>query len=295
MKNVPLPLFNELKSTSARIDVGWLIVRTDAARFAFTSSDLPFTYNGDTYTPTNGFNPSAIASKADFSVDNMECQVLENDLITDEDLRTGKWDLAAVTIFWICRYHPEWGIVTLKTGTLGEIVIKEGQWTTQLRSILEQLQQPFGYYYTLQCMAQLGDSRCRVKLSVPAWAADQQYRSGLLTDASIGDIVRPTVANGFWYVAQYTGYDGIISSPSTPPPGNQTLSDVVPGVTGPNAAVPGYGGEPIETVSQPGQGLSGNDDLGPNDNTQVAVGPAFDNLQEFIYVGIPVDIFGIKL
>lgn len=295
MKNVPFSLFTELKSQSASIDVGWLIVRQDGLRFGFTSSDIPFTYNDDIYSPTNGFNPSAIQSKADFSVDNLECQVLENDLITDSDLRSGLWDLAQVSIFWICRYHPEWGIVLLKTGTLGEIVIKSGVWTTQLRSILEQLQQPFGFYYTLQCMAQLGDDRCRVKLSVPTWVASHPYRHGLLTDASIGDIVQPTSPNGFWYVAQYTGYDGIISSPSTPPPGNQTLSDVVPGVTKVGVAIPGYGGEPIVPVSQPGQGLSGNDDLGPNDSTQVSVGPAFDNLQEFKYDGIPVDIFGIKL
>jgi hypothetical protein len=295
MKNVPVELFNELKSQTSRIDVGWLLVRTDGERFAFTSSDIPFVYGGDTYSPTNGFNPSAIISKADFSVDNMECQVLENDLITDDDLRGGKWDLAQVTVFWICRYHPEWGVVILKTGQLGQIVIKQGQWTTQLRSIFEQLQQPFGYYFTLQCMAQLGDSRCRVKLAPPTWAASTQYRNGLLTDASVGDIVKPTTPNGFWYVANYTGYDGIISSPATPPPGNETTADVVPGVTSPSGAVAGYGGEPIEPVSQPGQGLSGNDDLGPNDDTQVAVGAAFDNLQEFIYDGQPVDIFGIKI
>jgi hypothetical protein len=295
MKNIPAPLFAELKSTSARIDVGWLVVRTDGQRFGFTSSDIPFTYNGDTYSPTNGFNPSAIISKADLSVDNMEMQVLENDLITDDDLRAGKWDLAQVTVFWICRYNPQWGVVILKTGQFGEIVIKEGQFTTQLRSIFEQLQQPFGYFYTLQCMATLGDARCKVKLSPPVWQPNFSYRNGLLTDASVGDIVIPTTPNGFWYVAQYTGYDGVISSPATPPPGNEVLSDVVPGVTGANVTTAGYGGEPVTTVSQPGQGLSGNDDLGPNDNTQVAVGPAFDNLQEFVYDGIPVDIFGIQI
>jgi hypothetical protein len=53
--------------------------------------------------------------------------------------------------------------------------------------------------------------------------------------------------------------------------------------------------QPLQEPSQPGQGLSGNDDLGPNDNTQIAVGPAPDNLNQFNYTGTPVDIFGIKL
>jgi len=51
----------------------------------------------------------------------------------------------------------------------------------------------------------------------------------------------------------------------------------------------------VRTPTQPGQGLSANDDLGPNDNTQVAVGAAPDNLGQFDYTGTPVDIFGIKL
>ena len=359
MKTISTQLFAELKSQSSRIDVGWLIIRKDNARFAFTSSDIPFTYNGDVYSPTNGFNPSAVVSKSNFSVDNLECQVLENSAITDSDLRSGLWDLAQVNIFWICRYHPEWGVVPLRSGWLGEIVIKEGEWTTQLRSLFEQLQQPFGYFYSLQCMAQLGDARCKVKLSVPTWQPNTSYRNGLLTDAAVGDIVQPTHPNGFWYVAQYTGYNGVISSAANPPPSNvvspapitaaatstpvtagsfvigkgyfivtvgstnfvaigaaqntvgwgfvatgvgsgtgtaslqQAVSQT--GVITEGVAIPGYGGEPIRPVTQPGQGLSGNDDLGPNDMTQVSVGPAWDNLREFVYDGIPIDVFGIVL
>jgi hypothetical protein len=261
MRQITSAPFNELRSSSARIDVAWLIVRKDATRFAFTSSDIPFDWNGDTYSPTNGFTPSAIVSKANLSVDNMECQVLESASITDADLRAGVWDNAAVKVFWISRYNPEWGIVPLRGGILGEIVIKDGQWTTQLRSLFEQLQLPFGYFYSLQCMATLGDVRCKVKLTAPVWRPDTTYQNGVLTDAGVGDIVRPTTPNGFWYVANYTAsYD-----PTKTP------------------------------ISQPGQGLSGNDDLDPNDDTQVAVGPAFDNLNQFQYQGQDVDIFGIEI
>ena len=261
MRQISAELFAELKKGNATIDVAWLIVRADGTRFPFTSSDIPFTYNGDVYTPTNGFTPSAIVSKANLSVDNMECQVLESASITDADLRAGVWDNASVQVFWISRYNPEWGIVPLRGGILGEIVIKEGQWTTQLRSLFEQLQLPFGYFYSLQCMATLGDVRCKVKLTAPVWQPDTTYQNGVLTDAGVGDIVQPTTPNGFWYVANYTAsYD-----PTKTP------------------------------ISQPGQGLSGNDDLGPNDDTQVAVGPAFDNLNQFQYQGQDVDIFGIEI
>ena len=156
------------------------------------------------YSPTSGFNPSAVVSKGNMSVDNMEAQVLTSDLITEEDLAGGVWDNAAVEVFWFCPYEPQWGIIPLRGGMLGEIVIKDGQWTTQLRSLLQQLQQPFGYFYTLQCGAQLGDARCKVKLAVPAWQPNTAYKLGLLSDAGVGMIVQPTIPNDFWYVAQYT-------------------------------------------------------------------------------------------
>jgi hypothetical protein len=312
MRGIPAPLFNELKSQTARIDTGWLIVRKDGQRFGFTSSDIPFTYGVDVYTPTNGFNPSAIMSKADFSVDNLECQALDNELITEQDLASGVWDSAVVQVFWICRYHPEWGVVPLRGGILGEIIIKDGQWTTQLRSLFQQLQQPFGYFYTLQCGAQLGDARCKVKLAVPAWQANHTYRLGLLTDAGIGDIVQASAAHqtahpaskNFWYVAQYTTRGpslatGVAASSVSQGDGIVWLTgdEYVGGSTEATPVTPltTYDASAERAPTVPGQGLSSNDDLGPNDNTQIAVGPAFDNLQEFVYVGEPVDIFGIKI
>ena len=74
-----------------------------------------------------------------------------NDTITEEDLRSGLWGNASVQVFWICPYHPEWGIAPLRGGRLGEITIKNGQWTAQLRALFQQMQLPYGYTYTLNC------------------------------------------------------------------------------------------------------------------------------------------------
>lgn len=266
MKNISVALFNELKSDSAVIDVGWLVIRTDGERFAFTTADISFVYGDDTYSPTNGMNPSAIVAKGNMSVDNMEMQCLESDSITDQDLRSGLWDNAVVQVFWINPNHPEWGILPLRGGRLGQIVTKNNTWNTQLRSLFEQLQQPFGYFFSVQCQAQLGDPRCKVNLDPPTWAANTTYQEGLQTDAGKGSIVKPTSDNGFWYVANYTTYGGS-----------------------------GYGGQDTRAPTVPGQGLSGNDDLGPNDDTQVAVGAAWSDLSEYVYQPNNVDIFGIKI
>ena len=311
MKTIPAVLFNELKKQAARIDVGWLVVRADGQQFGFTSSDIEFTLDGVTYSPTNGFNASAVVSKADASVDNMEMQVLDNTMITEEDLRGGVWNNAQVNVFWVCPDHPEYGVVPLRGGKLGEITIQNGQWKTQLRSLFQQMQQPFGIQYTLTCQAQLGDQFCKVKLDVPQWEPNHDYRLGLLTDAGLGAVVRPTADSDFWYVANYTtetvwglGYGGLYSGPVVAiigggggSGGTQNLS--LTGNSGANAHGESVMQIPrssnVRTPTQPGQGLSANDDAGPNDNTQVAVGPAPGDLNQFKYQGRPVDIFGIKI
>ena len=91
MKKISPALFAELCSQTCRISTAWLITRTDGQVFGFTTSDLEFTLDGVVYSPTNGFNPSAVVSKADLSVDNMEMQVLDSPVITESDLMGGKW------------------------------------------------------------------------------------------------------------------------------------------------------------------------------------------------------------
>jgi hypothetical protein len=261
MRKIPAPLLEEMRRSSCRMDLGWLVTRVDGQVFGFTSSDIPFVLDGVTYSPANGVSGSAVVSKNDASVDNMEVQVLENDLITEKDLRSGKWSNAEIRVFWVCPDHPEWGVIVVRGGKLGETTVKEGTWTTQLRSLAQQMQQPFGMLYQLQCGAELGDDRCGVKLDAPTWQAVHAYNLGLLSDAKIGDVVKPTVDNGFWYVANYT---------------TATEQDV-------------------RSPTRPGQGLSALDDAGPWDKTQTAVGPAPNDLSEFQYQGQNVDIFGIKI
>ncbi len=82
----------------------------------------------------------------------------------------------------------------------------------------------------------------------------------MLTDAGPGAVVEPSTPNGFWYVAQY-------------------VSDSYPAARFP---------------TWPGQGLSAVDDMGPNDDTQVFVGPAEWSPGEFTPIAPTVDIFSIE-
>lgn len=199
MLRIHSQLFNELKRTSAHIAMGWLMTREDGVQFGFTSSDKGFHLAGVYYTPTNSFSGSAAVSKNNLSVDNMSAIGLVTDLIKESDLRGGKYDNAKVEVFWVAPDHPEWGTVPIRGGRIGELKLKNGQYETELRSVAQHLQQPFGRVYTLECDAIFGDRRCKAKVEAPPWEPGMAAAAHMSGDASVGTIVRPNAYSGFWY------------------------------------------------------------------------------------------------
>lgn len=221
MKKVSPLLFDEMRKTASNIAVGWLITRKDGLQLGFTSSDVGFTYEGVEYTPTNTFSGSAAVSKNNLSVDNMSAISLITDRITKNDLMGGRWDNANVKLFWIRPDKPEWGTVPIRGGRLGEITCKGETFETELRSVMQILQQNFGKFYTLECRADFGDHECKVKLDPPAWAPNTVYVAKIGGEAGIGDIVKPTTDNGFWYEMQ-NGPNAVMSDVES----NQVAADV---------------------------------------------------------------------
>ena len=53
----------------------------------------------------------------------------------------------------------------LKTGWLGEVTLRGGQFIAEMRSLSSRLQQMIGEVYTKSCRATLGDARCGVNLA----------------------------------------------------------------------------------------------------------------------------------
>jgi hypothetical protein len=199
VKKVHPELFNEMKRASSNIAAGWLVTRTDGVRKGYTSHDQGFTLEGVYYSPTNSFSGSASVSKNNLSVDNMTVLALVGDDVTDADLRGGVYDNAKVQLFWCRPDRTDWGRMDIQGGTIGEIKIKGLQYEAELRSASQKLQQPFGRIYTTECDTILGADRCGVKLSALPWTPGMTAAASPIDDASIATLVRPTVANGFWY------------------------------------------------------------------------------------------------
>lgn len=178
MRRIHPELFKELKSTSAYLVLAFRLARTDGVVFGFTSGDEVFTYNGLTYNPTNSFSGTAAASKTNFSVDNMNAIALLTDQISAADLKGGLFDNASVQVFWIRPDKPEWGVIPIRGGRMGEVTVKQGKFETELRSVAQRIQQREGLVYTLECSATYNDARCKmpvqqasgtVKVAIARW------------------------------------------------------------------------------------------------------------------------------
>ena len=206
MKNINQNLFRELRRINGNITMGWKIVRKgDGYTVGFTTYDQEFIFDGLTYSPNNAFSGTAATSRSTLSVDNMTAMVLFSDVFKETELKGGVWDGANCEVFWICPGHPEWGIAPLRGGTLGEFKFSQLRWEVDLRSILQRLQQATGGTYNLDCTNILGDKNCRVVMNAPIWTPNTKYTVMYDGEAQIGSIVRPSVANGFWYVCTGSG------------------------------------------------------------------------------------------
>ncbi len=140
--------------------------RRDGTIFGFTDHDAAIVFDSITYQPTSGFTPSAVASSASLAVDNVEVEgILTSDLIREQDLRAGLYDFAEIDMFLVNYADLSQGVLNLKTGWLGEVTLRGGQFTAEVRGLSQKLSQTMGELFSASCRAQLGDSRCTVNLA----------------------------------------------------------------------------------------------------------------------------------
>jgi uncharacterized phage protein (TIGR02218 family) len=142
----------------------WKITRADLQVFGYTDHDADITFSGVTYLAGTGHTPSSIKTTSQLNVDNLEVQsVLDTD-ITEADIEAGIWNYAAVLIQVVNYNDLTMGSMTLRQGWLGEIKTGRHNLVTELRGMMQPLQQVVGRIYTAGCDADLGDTRCGVVL-----------------------------------------------------------------------------------------------------------------------------------
>ncbi len=171
MKSVPPALAAHLATGTTTLAYCWRVTRRDGTVQGFTEHDRDLAYAGTPFSASTGFTASQIEQSLDLAVDNMTATgALSSAALSETDILAGRYDDAIVELFWVNWADPTQGI-TIASGNLGEITRSGLAFTAEFRSIANRLNQTIGTTCERFCSARLGDARCKVDLTAPAYRA----------------------------------------------------------------------------------------------------------------------------
>jgi len=144
----------------------WRLERRDGVALGFTTHDRDLIIAHLRYRAAPGMLPSAVSLSDGFDPDSMDISgALTSDAISKEDLKAGRWDGAAVTLFITDWENPEADHVSLARGVLGDVAAQGNGFSAELRGPTALLERPVVEQTSPECRAQLGDKRCRVDMA----------------------------------------------------------------------------------------------------------------------------------
>ncbi|HVZ05142.1 DUF2163 domain-containing protein [Hyphomicrobium sp.] len=147
----------------------WRVARRDGVIMGFTDHDRAVTFAGTTYEAASGFAASDIKDSLGLAVDNLEVNgALSSATLTDDDLAAGRFDDARIEIYRVNWDDPSQRVL-MRAGSIGEVRRSGASFTAELRGLAHYLQQQRGRLLQLTCDADLGDARCTIDLSSPAF------------------------------------------------------------------------------------------------------------------------------
>jgi uncharacterized phage protein (TIGR02218 family) len=178
-RTISLPMLDHLQGNVITLALCLLLQRPDGVTVGVTSHDEPLQVLGQDYLPSAGASATAIKYEIGAGVDNLEVEgatsqglLLLSGALTEEDLRTGRWDAASVTIY-LCNWQDTATLpITLFRGNLGDINLTDGAYKTEARSLTQKLNQQVGNVLSATCRVKdFGDSECNPPGGIGAYQA----------------------------------------------------------------------------------------------------------------------------
>lgn len=172
MRAIDPSLAAHLAGGATTLATCWKLTRADGAVLGFTDHDRALTFEGTTFTPESGATGAEIESTADLGVDNSEIEgALNADALSAEDLAAGRYDEARVEI-WRVNWQDAGQRMLVKSGVIGEVVREGEAFRAEIRGASHALGKTRGRLYQRGCDAVLGDARCGVDASAPAYKGE---------------------------------------------------------------------------------------------------------------------------
>lgn len=173
MRDIDPAFAEHLAASATTLCHCWKLLRRDGAVFGFTDHDRDLAFAGVTFAARSGLEPSEVSAELGFAVATSEVAgALSAVALTEADIVGGLYDDATVETWLVNWADPEGQRLLVDVASIGEIRRTDHAFLAELRGIMHRLAQPQGRLYSLACAADLGDARCGVDLTLPAFRAE---------------------------------------------------------------------------------------------------------------------------
>lgn len=167
-------LDDHLASGATTLCRAWAITRGDGVVLGFTDHDRALGFDGITFKPGSGLTASALEQSSGLASDNTEAAGILSDAgLSEADLRAGRFDRAEVRIWQVNWADPAVRAMIFR-GHLGEVRWQGQAFEAELRGLGAGLAAAQGRVFSRLCDAGLGDGRCGVDLTRPAFRAEAE-------------------------------------------------------------------------------------------------------------------------
>jgi uncharacterized phage protein (TIGR02218 family) len=143
------------------------ITRKDGVIKRFTDHNTDVVVGGFTYESNDSVLISAITTATNNGMQSTNCDVIfSTSGIADIDVVRGVYDNATVTFAIVDYTDTALGEIVLMTGIITVFdVTDKGRGSFEIRGLLTRGDARVGEYYSAECRADLGDTRCKVNLA----------------------------------------------------------------------------------------------------------------------------------
>ena len=160
-----------VESSATTLCTCWRLERRDGLVLGFTDHDATVSFGGCAFVPATGGDASEATAKTGGATDTTDfVAVLSSAAITEDDIRLGRFDGAAVETWRVNWRDPDMRHL-LRRDRIGEITLEDHLFRAELRSAQADLNRKQGRYYQALCGTRLGTTACGIDLDDPAYKA----------------------------------------------------------------------------------------------------------------------------
>ena len=168
MRTISADIAASLAAEATTLCHCWRLLRRDGSVLGFTDHDIDLAFSGTIYRAASGLERAQGESALGLAVSGGDVSgALSSDALSEADLSSGLFDSASVEI-WLVDWSDPARRLLMDVATLGEIRRSDNAFTAELRSLAHRFDEERGSRFQRDCMADLGDTRCKVSLD-PAW------------------------------------------------------------------------------------------------------------------------------